>query len=180
MILPQDSQLTFRRAKLTEKLTILEIFSLVTDWMMEKGIRQWDYSYPNINTITEDIQANSKWLAVSDEKNIIGTITINQRFDEQYSGISWDETIAQTDVWSIHRLAVHPDYFGNGIGENLCLFAEKLVKENGGKSIRLDAYSENQISNKLYEKLGYELKEGKLFFHNNEIPFNAYEKLLLR
>jgi len=31
----------------------------------------------------------------------------------------------------------------------------------------------------MYQKLGYFLREGNLYFHKNEIPFNAYEKLLL-
>lgn len=180
MNLLDDSRLTVRQAKPQEIANILEIFTLVTDWMVAKGINQWNYTYPNSKVVSDDIEAKSNWVALWDDKQIVGTITLNQDFDEQYATVKWDDSTQLSDIWSIHRLAVHPKHFGKGIGKGLCQYAEEYIAAQGGKAIRLDAYSENQISNKLYANLGYSLKEGKLYFHNNEIPFNAYEKLLLR
>ena len=174
----ESSRLIIRKAKSDENERILEIFTDVTDWLQSKGINQWDYSYPNLAIIERDIASQNTWVSIRD-KHLVGTITLNQDFDEQYSQVLWENRIEVEDAWCIHRLAVDPKHFSNKIGKKLCLFAEEYIKKQGGTAIRLDAYSINPISNSMYQKLGYFLREGNLYFHKNEIPFNAYEKLLL-
>jgi ribosomal protein S18 acetylase RimI-like enzyme len=75
-------------------------------------------------------------------------------------------------------LAVDPILAGQGIGKKLCQFAEKHARDLGGGIIRLDTYTKNPASNRLYESLAYELADGFCYFHGLKSPFNCYEKKL--
>jgi ribosomal protein S18 acetylase RimI-like enzyme len=58
------------------------------------------------------------------------------------------------------------------------LFAEEYAKKEGSKTIRLDTYLSNKISNNFYKKLGY-LEIGS-FFMPRYMPgkYIAYEKII--
>ena len=78
----------------------------------------------------------------------------------------------------LHRLAIHPDYQGQGLAKYFIDYVENYAKENGCLSVRLDTFSLNKKNNYLYSKLGYK-KLGKIYFRDqSDMPFNCYEKLL--
>jgi len=139
------------------------------------GVNQWDFSYPNKEIIEKDIDTKSS-LILRIESQIAAVVSINQEQDEQYKNVNWEAE--EDEIWVIHRLAVNPIFQNRGIATKLCSYIEELVKLNGGKAIRLDAYSDNPFSNKMYLKLGYKAMKEYLYFHGNEVPFNAYEKIL--
>jgi len=76
----------------------------------------------------------------------------------------------------IHRLAVDPSAQGLGIGKQLCIFAEQFAQQNNYDGIRLDTYSGNPISIKLYQALAYHMPEGHCHFNNKPLPFYCFEK----
>lgn len=163
-----------RKARLEDVQNILDCFTACTDRMLEQRIKQWDYSYPKEEHIKQDIKEESAY--VISELGRIATITLNTKQDEQYLAISWTHDFKEALV--IHRLAVHPELQGQGHGKRLCLFAEEIARKKNIKVIRLDAYSENKVSNELYQSLGYHQAEGFCYFHGNSTPFNCYEKLI--
>lgn len=64
--------------------------------------------------------------------------------------------ILRTTIYAVvHRLCIHPEYQNHKIGYQAMMIIEHSLKENGISSIRLDAFSENPFSLKMYEKLGY-------------------------
>lgn len=139
------------------------------------GVLQWDYSYPDRKIITEDILSNACYIVQIDQK-IAAVVSLNQEQDPQYQNISW---LGGDDaIWVIHRLAVNPKFQNKGIATQLCAHLELLARQEGAKALRLDAYSDNPYSNKMYVKLGYKLLPEPLYFHGNPIKFNAYEKVL--
>ena len=48
--------------------------------------------------------------------------------DEQYKKIHWKHRNESALV--IHRLGVHPEFQGHGLGKKMCHFAEAFAKEN--------------------------------------------------
>ena len=164
-----------KRAKASHAQEILQIFIDVTKWLRSMGILQWDFTYPDLNIIQKDIRTKS-CLIVQIDKEIAAVVSLNQEQDAQYQNVKWKG--GQEDIWVIHRLAVKPKFQNQGIATQFCQHLELLAKKEGGKALRLDAYSENPFSNKMYCKLGYHLMKDTLFFHNNPIGFNAYEKIL--
>jgi GNAT superfamily N-acetyltransferase len=107
---------------------------------------------------------------------VVATITLDQQQDAQYKDIHWH--IHDYSPLVIHRLAVTPEFQGRGIAGTLCRFAEQLAREQGCKSVRLDAYSLNPSSNHLYNRLGYKRASGFCYFHYNPVPFYCYDKIL--
>ena len=162
-------------ANLNDIEEIHSIFVAVTQWLRSMDVLQWDFSYPDKEIITKDIESKSCLVLRINEK-IAAVVSLNQEQDPQYQKVRWKG--GDNGIWVIHRLAVNPLFQNQGLATKLCLHLEKLVLDSEGKVIRLDAYSENPYSNKMYIKLGYKAMAEQLYFHGNKVPFNAYEKIL--
>lgn len=156
---------------------IASLFKLVTDQMKAKGIEQWHYKYPLASHVLKDIENQNCHVLILEDQ-VAGTITVDTQQDEQYQNVHWKFPVDKCVV--IHRLGVHPSYQGRGISKTLCLYAEHIALQKNIHHIRLDAYSLNPISNKLYASLGYHLADGVCHFHGNEAPFFCYEKSLIK
>ena len=148
-----------------------EIFVLATDHLLEQGIKQWNYTYPIKKDLLRDINRKESYKLVVDQ-SIAGTVCINEEQDEQYQNITW---VYHGKILVIHRVAVHPKFYGNGFGKELCAFAIQYAKHHNYDAIRLDAYSGNPFSNRVYERLGFIKAEGFCYFHGSKIPFNCWE-----
>ena len=59
----------------------------------------------------------------------------------------------------MHKLAIHPKFQGNGYSKEMMATAEEYACRNNYDCIRMDVYSGNPITIKLYEKRDY-LKTG--------------------
>jgi len=153
-----------------------QMFGKITDKMLEASIDQWNHDYPDIETLTNDVESGNQYVALVDG-NLAGSIVLDARQDPQYRNIHWHQL--NHKVLVIHRLGVDPQYQGLGIGKQLCLFAEEYGKQNGYLSIRLDAYAGNPISNAMYDKLGYDKAGGYCYFRKKAIPFYCYDKTLV-
>jgi len=143
--------------------------------MLEADIDQWNCDYPDIDTLSQDVEAGDQYVAMVDG-NLAGSIVLNAQQDEQYHNIHWHQL--NQKVLVIHRLGVDPAYQGLGIGKKLCAFAEEFGKERGYQTIRLDAYAGNPVSNQLYASLGYAKAGGYCYFRKKAIPFYCYDKAL--
>ena len=141
--------------------------------MIQNGVEQWDYTYPNEHTAHSDV-TNGECFIIKENGICLATITLNGQQDEQYHKVNW--SFPSDRVLVIHRLAVHPTAQGRGFGTLLTKYAEHFARENNYEVIRLDAYKGNDISNRIYRKLGYSLADGLCYFHGNKLPFLCYEK----
>jgi len=164
-----------RKSNANDLDSTLDLFIKVTDLMLENGIDQWNYDYPNEESIRQDIASENHFVIVEDGV-VLGTILLDKNQDEQYKSIHWNTR--NKDVLVIHRLGVLPKAQGQGLAKKLCNFAEDYAKENGYKVIRLDAYAGNPISNGLYIKMGYQRANGYCYFRKKSIPFYCYDKLI--
>jgi len=151
----------------------LEMFVAITDALLDKGIDQWNYDYPDLDTLHRDVEKGSNFVIRKGNK-IAASIVLNDKQDAQYKNIHWKHR--NEGVLVIHRLGVHPEFQGFGLGKKMCLFAESFARENNFKHIRLDAYAGNEVSNHMYEKLGYLKANGYCYFRKKPIPFYCYEK----
>ena len=152
-----------------------EMFVAITDALLANKIDQWNYDYPDPETLKNDIEAGYNFVIRSGD-HIAASIAINDVQDEQYKTVHWRHR--DENVLVIHRLGVHPIFQGHGLGKKMCLFAEEFGRENGYKQIRLDAYAGNGVSNGFYKALGYSRANGFCYFRKKAIPFYCYEKQL--
>ncbi len=114
------------------------------------------------------------------ENKIVGTVVINNIYDESYDDITWDFEGENHEIFVVHTLAVHPDYMRFNIAEKLLGFVQEHAKEHGAKAIRLDVYEKNIPAIKLYEKLGYtHMGKVDLGFSKRGLQwYKVYEKLI--
>jgi len=75
----------------------------------------------------------------------------------------------------IHRLCIDPKFKGQRLATKFVKFAEDFGRANNYKSIRLDAFVENQHALNLYQKNGYQVR-GTVAFRKGD--FYCFEKKL--
>lgn len=132
---------------------ISRLIGRAIEYMEKQGIHQWDELYPGRDIFLDDIEKNTLYVTVEEDK-IIAVYVINQECDEEYHDCEWKNPDESACV--IHRLCVSPDFQNRGIGSRILAHIEDQARSMGFQSIRLDVFSENPYALRLYEKNGYE------------------------
>lgn len=122
--------------------------------MISQKIFQWDEIYPTQEDFLADAQNNQLYIVEIDDKPA-ACFVLNKVFDEEYKNGKWSYT--GNDYIVIHRLCVNPEFQNQGVGRKTCLMIEEMVKAQGVKAIKLDCFTQNPYSQKMYEKLGYKI-----------------------
>lgn len=164
-----------RHASLEDLPRILTIKEAATKHLHHIGINQWNDYYPNKTVFTEDINRQELYVLLEDH-TVIGFACINQSHSEEYGAVNWK--LSTDDAFCVHRLAVDPTYHGKGIGSRLMRYAEELAREANVGSLRVDTFSENFITQKLFGKFGYSYV-GDVFYGPVKKPFYCYEKQIV-
>ena len=149
---------------------VLKIYKAAIQKMEEMQIFQWDEKYPDVLTIENDIK-NKKLYGFFINDLLCGIQALDNIQPEEYKKINWH--FSDNNPLVIHRLCVDPNYQNIGIARKLLLFSEVYSKKYNFKTIRLDAYAKNPISNTIYKKLDY-IKRGIITFRKGD--FICYEK----
>jgi len=136
--------------------------------MEARDIFQWDSLYPTVDDFTSDYEDGVLYTVHSDGE-IAGCLCINEYQCPEYAEGDWKGT----SFMVVHRLLVAPQFQGMGIGRQAMLFAEKMTRNNGKASIRLDAFTLNPMAVRLYQRLGY-LQRGCVRFRKG--MFHLFEK----
>ena len=164
-----------RKAKISDLGNIMIMYKSCVKGMIANGIDQWDDTYPDIDTINQDLEKQSYYV-VEEKGEIIGGINIDQNQDKTYLDIDWEDKSDSFLV--VHRLGVKQDFWNKKIGKNLMLFTEKIVEEKGLKSIRLDTYSGNPKAMEFYRRLGYR-ELGSINLKPNKNEYYCFEKIII-
>tara|TARA_B100000768_G_C11283255_1_gene380031 strand:+ start:75 stop:578 length:504 start_codon:yes stop_codon:yes gene_type:complete len=167
--------MTIRLAKDDDIKRVVEITNACANHMISKNIFQWDENYPNKEVFDQDITDNTLYI-IENMSKILGCICISIKIDDVYKNVNW-LTPNNKNVF-LHRLAIHPDFQGQGLALKLMEYAEEYTIKKEYKSIRLDTFSGNPKNNKFYNLQGYTKLE-KIFYRNqSDMPFYCYEKIL--
>ena len=109
--------------------------------------------YPIREDAEEAFGQGNLYVAIMDGQ-IAGTVVYSDEQEEAYRTVKW-QVEYDVPVITICKLAVHPDYFGYGVGKALLDYAVCVGEQRNVKAIRLDVYEENLPAIKLYEKCGF-------------------------
>ena len=140
--------------------------------MNQNGLFQWDKDYPSPRTLSHDILQGDLYGIVHQDR-VIAAISLNIDQDKNYANLPWEITEGTQLV--VHRLAVHPQFLGQGLGQELMAFAEDMAKNEGHSAIRLDTFTENPHALALYDRLGYR-RVSEMSLDYREGVFMAFEK----
>lgn len=148
------NKITYVKAEMKNLNEIMEVYKKGILVMEAQGIHQWDELYPCLDVLKEDVEKNQLTVGIINGR-VAAVFVLNQDMDEQYQNGSWRDDTG--DYLVIHRICVNPDYQKQGIGTETIRYIERISKESGKNSIRLDAFSQNPFSLRMYAKLGYEI-----------------------
>jgi GNAT superfamily N-acetyltransferase len=166
-----DGKQNLRLVQPKEIPSVEKLYAECRKALAAKGLDQWNDGYPGTDVIKNDIDRKCLW----GFPDFSGVAVLNTDQDSQHLDISWEGS--DVDCLFIHRLAVHPDHWGKGVGVMLVQQLEQFAQENGATSIRLDTYSLNESNLRFYEKLRYSRVPGEVFFQPHTAPFICFEKV---
>ncbi len=164
--------MTFAVATFDDAQEILKVIQESVIVLKDMGVDQWDEIYPTIEDVKKDITEQSLQVGRINGE-IAVTFTINSEYDEEYASGEWTEQSGYFQV--IHRFAVHSKYQNRGIARKTLTYIHQEQKKRGVKSIRLDAFTQNPYSVRLYQNMGYQIV-GQVTFRKGQ--FHLMEKVL--
>lgn len=141
----------------------------------EEGSDQWQDGYPNVQTITDDVEKGYGYVLEVDDQ-IIGYVAVIFDGDPAYPNIEGQWLTEDRDYTVIHRLAVAQDVPYKGIGTTMMLAAESISTANGRYSIKVDTNHDNAPMLAVFEKLSYQYC-GEVVLRGNARR-KAFEKVL--
>ncbi|MDD5928982.1 MAG: GNAT family N-acetyltransferase [Spirochaetales bacterium] len=144
--------MNYTKAIINQLEEVFSVYSNAIIAMEKDGIPQWDEIYPDKAIIKEDIEKAQMYIGTENEK-IAVCFVLNTECDEEYKNGKW--SFPDSNFCVIHRLCVSPEFQHKGIAGKTMNYIEELCKENGFDSIRLDCFTKNPYSIKLYNKAGY-------------------------
>ncbi len=163
-----------RLATSAEIPAIMEIVRAVVPLMRAAGNLQWDDQYPNPGVFEEDIALGQLWVAAVEER-IAGTIAITTDQSPEYVQAGWD--ITQPAI-VVHRLAVNPEFQGQGIAAALLRQAETVALSRQISRVLADTNTRNEAMQRLLPKLGYSFSGEISLEFRPGMRFLCYERVL--
>jgi len=160
------------QAKDNDFIEILYLLRVCTLDMNRKGLTHWNSVYPGPEVVQEDLAKSSIFL-FKDKGVCKGMVTLDTQEPEEYRNIPWT-SVAQRPLF-LHRLAVHPNWQGQGIAGKLMEFAEEFARKNGFDALRIDVFSDSAHARNLCQKNNYQEAGNFLSFFQKQ-PFICYDK----
>lgn len=166
--------MTVRLANAADLPALMHLIRHVVPLMRKSGNFQWDDHYPNHTVFEADLAKQQLWLVVIDGL-LAGVAAITEDQEPEYAQVGFDLT--QRAIVT-HRLAVDPAFQGRGVAVALLNQAEQIAIERGIAYLRIDTNSENQVTQTLFPKLGYQYAGDITLSFRPGLRFLAYQKTL--
>lgn len=167
--------MTVRQATTADLPALMTLIQHIVPLMHEVGNFQWDAHYPNETVFGQDIAKGQLWVAdISGQLAGVAALTEDQ--EPEYAQVGFN--LSQRAIVT-HRLAVDPVFRGQGVAAALLTQAEQLAVDRGISFLRIDTNSENQATQKLFPKLGYQYAGEITLGFRPGLRFMAYEKKLV-
>lgn len=145
-------ELQYRKGTLSDLDRIESLVRNAVMQMRHQGIEQWDEVYPVREDFAQDIIKEQLFVGTLGG-HIAVTYTVNHEYDDAYENGQWREPDKPFCV--LHRLCVDPLYQNQGVAGRTMAHIEGEACRQGELAVRLDAFSENPYSLKLYRRCGY-------------------------
>ena len=167
-----ENMLEFRKAVLDD---VSRVYALKQKMLGYKypGF-SWSESYPTEEVFRNDILRGEMYVLESRTGDLLGAVSVNEIHDDHYNCVLWE---GQTPVFYIHRLFVDPCRRGEHLGEEILRNVIERMRANGYRTARLDTFSENRSAQKLYHRMGFNLR-GVIPLTGKIGLFYAYELCL--
>ena len=171
---------SFQKAQMNQLDDTIELYNSCKSDLLNRNIYQWgkwNDDYPSQNHIHKAISKGQLYhLIIEDE--LVGAVILNENQSNEWKQVKW--TVINGSVLVIHAMVINPKHQNKGFGKRLLVYCEEYAKENRYACLRLDSFTKNPISNKLYQKFGYN-KVGVVEFNikpEGNMEYYCFEKIL--
>lgn len=164
-----------RKSRENDLKYIIEIINEAKEFLKESKIDQWQQGYPNEEVILKDIE-NQHSYVLEDDNKIIGTVALSFDGEETYDLIYDGKWISNNEYAVIHRIAASKKCNIKGIGTEIIKNIEKICKDKGIKSIKIDTHEENLVMQKLLNKNDF--KYCGVIYLEDKAKRVAFEKVI--
>jgi ribosomal protein S18 acetylase RimI-like enzyme len=153
---------------------LMALLRRVVPLMLATGNLQWDENYPDEAVFRRDIDLKQLWIAeIGTDIAGLAAITMDQEPD--YAQVGWD---IDEPAIVVHRLAVDPGFRSAGVAVALMQKAEEVAIERSLSVLRVDTNTQNEATQRLFPKLGYQLAGEISLQLRPGLRFFCYEKRL--
>lgn len=167
--------MTFRLATKDDIPQMMPLFEAASLGLRNMGVNQWQNGYPQRSLIESDVESGVSFVLL-DEGEIIGTAVISFGGEPTYDHIEGAWLTTEAEFVVIHRLTIRPDRRGARLAERLFAEAERMCRERGVRTMRIDTHEGNLPMQRAVERYGFR-RCGVIYLDNGD-PRLAYEKPL--
>jgi ribosomal protein S18 acetylase RimI-like enzyme len=153
---------------------LMALLRRVVPLMLATGNLQWDENYPDEAVFRRDIGLKQLWIAEIGA-DIAGLAAITMDQEPDYAQVGWD---IDEPAIVVHRLAVDPGFRSAGVAVALMQKAEEVAIERSLSVLRVDTNTQNEATQRLFPKLGYQLAGEISLQLRPGLRFFCYEKRL--
>ena len=167
-------EVTLEQAKMEDIEIAMDIINDGKKYLKQQGIDQWQTGYPDRENIKEDIIAKRGYF-VKNDNNKLAYICVDFEGEPAYKNIkgAWQSNATYA---VIHRLAISKQNVGSGLSNVIIQLVEKLCKQKGVDSIRVDTDNANKIMQHILQKNSF-VYCGTIWFAGSDKL--AFEKIFL-
>ena len=126
-----------------------------TELLKQRGIDQWQYTDPSLETFKNDILKGEFYVAKDENSNIVGMMSVKSGIEHTYDTIFDGKWRVDAPYLTIHRLAVKRALLGTKTALELMKYADELAIVLHTPYIRIDTHENNKYAIKLFESCGY-------------------------
>lgn len=123
------------------------------------GVPQWLDDYPNHLDIESDMAEEASYVAVDEDGTVLAVMALSFSGEETYDQIdgAWltESDSHEPHYAVIHRCAISAAAARRGIMTRMFEEGERIAREHGSQSIRVDTHERNIPVQGLVSKLGY-------------------------
>lgn len=120
----------------------------------KQGFVQWTDDYPQREHVADDIETGKGYALKDEAGRIAGYICIDFGGEPAYDAIK-EQWRSKEPSGVLHRMAISPDYRGQGLGGVLLRECERICQEKGVTYLRADTSPDNTRMQHVFEKEGY-------------------------
>ncbi|MEG0857285.1 MAG: GNAT family N-acetyltransferase [Terrisporobacter sp.] len=144
----------FRKSKKEDIKDIMGIISQAQEYFRNNNIDQWQNGYPNVDSITSDIESGESYVLTQNEQ-IIATAYLSFEKESDYDNIYEGHWLSNENCAVVHRIAVKSDIKGRGIAGEVFKHIESMCYEKSIYDIKIDTHRDNKSMQKFLEKQGF-------------------------
>lgn len=169
-----------RKADFDDLPAIMEIVAQAKAFMKSRNLDQWQDAYPQEKDFRKDIE-RGECHVLTHNGAAAAVFVLSIEPEECYRSIYGGSWLTEGENYAVvHRAAVAASCRGKGVGREMFRLSEKLARELGASSLRVDTHKDNAPMRGLLEKCGF-VRCGVIHWGGPDVPRlyrEAYEKII--